>query len=73
MAATPNHLSRRSPDGTPAAPPGRRLQFFAQPAEHHGTLGINSIGLISAGSIFEPGRIFPLDLNFFDAFYQRVH
>jgi hypothetical protein len=57
----------------PAAHPGRRLQFFAQRAEHTSPLGFDPIGLISPGSVSGAGRIFPLALNFFDAFYQRVH
>jgi hypothetical protein len=57
----------------PMALPDAVRDFFAQPAEHHSTLGIDSIGLISLGSIFGTGRIFPLALYFFDAFYQRVH
>jgi hypothetical protein len=71
MAAR-NHLARRSPDAARGAP-GRHPRFFAQPAEHHGPLGITPIGLISMGSIFGTGRIFPLALNFFGAFYHVVH
>jgi hypothetical protein len=62
--AAPNPLARRS--RTPAR------DFFARPAEHHSPLGINPTGLISVGSIFGTGRIFPLALNFFGAFYQGV-
>jgi hypothetical protein len=63
--AAPNHLARRSPDAA--------RDFFVQPAEHHGPLGISPFGLISVGSIFGTGRIFPLALNFFSAFYHVVH
>jgi hypothetical protein len=62
--ALPGRRSRRS--RTPAR------DFFARPAEHHSPLGINPTGLISVGSIFGTGRIFPLALNFFGAFYQGV-
>jgi hypothetical protein len=65
----------RSP-GAPRTPPGAprtpARDFFARPAEHHSPLGINPTGLISVGSIFGTGRIFPLALNFFGAFYQGV-
>jgi hypothetical protein len=77
--AAPNPIARRSPDATRRSP-GRRSRrsrtpardFFARPAEHRSPLGINPTGLISVGSIFGTGRIFPLALIFFDAFYQGV-
>jgi hypothetical protein len=53
-----------------ARPQDTARDFFAQPVEHHNTLGIIPTGLISLGSIFGTGRIFPLALIFFDAFYQ---
>jgi hypothetical protein len=62
--AAPNHLAQRSPDAA--------YDFIAQPVEHHSTLGIDSPGLISVGSIWT-GRIFPLALYFFDASYHGVH
>jgi hypothetical protein len=70
--AAPNHLARRSRTPLAALPDAAR-DFFAQPAEHHGPLGIIPFGLISMGSIFGTGRIFPLALNFFSAFYHVVH
>jgi hypothetical protein len=63
--AFPGHRPRRS--RTP------RATFFAQPVEHHSTLGIDPAGLISVGFIFGTGRIFPLALNFFDTSYHGVH
>jgi hypothetical protein len=63
-------LSPGAPGRHPGAPRTPARDFFARPAEHHSPLGINPTGLISVGSIFGTGRIFPLALNFFGAFIK---